>query len=85
MIKEPNELKLVYNEADSSIIMETYDEGFLRNDLDITDAVTDLVIEKLFNDTNCPLGGGILQLERTRTIKGNVEKIIGTIIKTPKN
>ena len=83
MNKEPLTLKLVYNEINSTIKMETYDEGFLRNELDITEAVTDLVIEKLFNDTNCPLGGGVLQLERTRTKKTNIEKIIGTIIKKP--
>jgi len=45
---------------------------------------TDLVIEKLFNDTNCPLNGGVLQLERTRTKRTSVEKIIGTIVKYPK-
>ena len=82
--QEPSEVKLVYNEISSTITLETYDEGFLRNELDITEAVTDLVIEKLFNDTYCPLDGGVLQLERTRNKRTNVEKIIGTIIHTPK-
>lgn len=80
-MEEASELKFTYNCDTGQIKMETYDDGFLRNEIDITEAVTDLVVEKLFNDTNCPLGGGVLQLERTRTKKGNIEKIIGTIVK----
>jgi hypothetical protein len=73
------QLKLSYNETGSKICLETYDQGFFNQEIDITDEVVDLVIEKLFNDMGCPANGGVLELKRVKEKRGNVVKVIGTI------
>jgi len=38
-----------------------------------------LVVEKLFNDLNCPANGGIVELIRKRDKRDNIVKVIGQI------
>ncbi len=54
MNKEPSKLKLSYNEISGKTCLESYDEGFFNQEIDITNEVVELVIEKLFNDMGCP-------------------------------
>ena len=79
MKKDPSQLKLTYNQTDSKICLETYDEGFFNQSIDITDEVVELVIEKLFNDMNCPVNGGVLELTRKRDKRDTIVKILGEI------
>ena len=79
-MKDPNELKLTYNQTSGKICLETYDEGFFNQEIDITNHVVELVIEKLFNDMNCPSNGGVLELTRKFDERTRIEKIIGQII-----
>lgn len=79
MNKEPSKLKLSYNETSGKIAIETYDRGFFNQEIDITNEVVELVIEKLFNDMDCPPNGGILELKRSSEKRGDVVKVIGTI------
>jgi hypothetical protein len=41
--------------------------------------VVELVIEKLFNDMNCPANGGELELTRKRDEREKIIKVIGEI------
>ena len=59
--KEQNQLKLTYNQTSGKICLETYDEGFFNQEIDITSEVVELVVEKLFNDMGCPENGGVCQ------------------------
>lgn len=77
--KEPTEIKLSYSETSGKICLESYDEGFLNQEIDITNEVVELVIEKLFNDMGCPPNGGVLELKRSREKRGDVVKVVGTI------
>lgn len=81
MPKEPNELKLVYNEQTGKIVMQTYDEGFFNQEIDITNPVMELAVEKLFDDMNCPPNGGVVQLTRKNDKRNGVVKVIGEIVK----
>jgi len=60
MTKEPSELKINYSYETGKISLETYDEGFFHQSIDITDEVVELVVEKLFNDIDCPVNGGMI-------------------------
>lgn len=73
------QLKLNYNETSGKICLETYDEGFFNQEIDITDEVMELAIEKLFNDMGCPVNGGVLELKRVKEKRGDVVKVIGTV------
>jgi hypothetical protein len=73
------QLKLSYNETSGKIAIETYDGGFFNQEIDITNEVVELVIEKLFNDMGCPPNSGVLELKRSREKRGDVVKVIGTI------
>lgn len=79
MNKEPSKLKLSYNETSGKITIETHDEGFFNQEIDITSDVVELVIEKLFNDMGCPPNGGVLELKRSKEKRGDMVKVIGTI------
>jgi hypothetical protein len=79
MNKEQSKLKLTYNETNGKICLETYDQGFFNQEIDITDEVMELVIEKLFNDMGCPANGGVIELKRVKEKRGDVVKVIGTI------
>ncbi len=59
MKKDPSEIKLTYNATSGKICLETYDEGFFNQSIDITSEVVELVIEKLFDDMKCPPNGGV--------------------------
>ena len=78
-MKENNQLKLTYNQTSGKISLETYDEGFFNQSIDITDEVVELVVEKLFNDMNCPVNGGTIELTRKRDKRDNIIKILGEI------
>ena len=60
--------------------METFDEGFLSNELDITDAIMDLAIEKIFDDLSCDNKGQRVLLERLWDRKNKIEKIVGKLV-----
>ena len=78
-MKEKNQLKLTYNQTSGKICLETYDEGFFNQEIDITSEVVELVIEKLFNDMGCPENGGVLELIRKKDKRDGVVKVIGEI------
>ena len=77
--QEPSQLKLNYNSTTSKICLETYDEGFFNQEIDITSEVVELVVEKLFNDIGCPENGGVLELTRKQNKRDNIVKVIGEI------
>ena len=78
-MKENNQLKLTYNQTSGKISLETYDEGFFNQSIDITDEVVELVIEKLFNDMHCPVNGSSIELTRKKDKRDNIIKILGEI------
>jgi hypothetical protein len=78
-VKEQNQLTLTYNQTSGKIRLETYNEGFFNQSIDITSDVVELVVEKLFNDMGCPANGGVLKLTRKQDIRGKITKIIGEI------
>ncbi len=77
--KEQSELRLNYNSDTNIISLDTYNEGFFNQSIDITKEVVDLVIEKLFNDLDCPTNGGVVELIRKRDKRDNIVKVIGQI------
>lgn len=79
MNKEPNKLTLTYNQTSGKICLETYDEGFFNQSLDITTEVVELVVEKLFNDMHCPGNGGVIELRRKKEKRGDLVRVIGEI------
>ena len=79
MKKDHSEIKLTYNQTSGKIYLETYDEGFFNQEIDITSEVVELVVEKLFNDMGCPKNGGVLELTRKQDKRGNIVKVIGEI------
>jgi len=81
MKTEPSELKLTYNQTSGKICLETYDEGFFNQEIDITSEVMELVVEKLFNDMECPPDGGVIELTRKKEVRGDLVKVIGEIKK----
>jgi len=78
-MKKNNQLTLTYNQINGKICLETYDEGFFNQSIDITSEVVELVVEKLFNDAGCPVNGGVLELTRKQDKRDNVIKVIGEI------
>lgn len=79
MNKENSQVKLTYNQTSGKICLETYDEGFFNQSIDITSEVVELVIEKLFDDMECPPNGGVLELTRKKDKRDNIIKVIGEI------
>ncbi len=49
-MNESSKLKLAYNQISGKICLETYNEGFFNQSIDITSEVIELVVEKLFKD-----------------------------------
>ena len=43
-MKESNQLTLTYNQTSGKICLETYDEGFFNQSIDITSEVVELVV-----------------------------------------
>ena len=78
-MKDKNQLKLTYSQTSGKICLETYDEGFFNQEIDITSEVVELVVEKLFDDMNCPENGGVLELTRKQDKRDNIVKVIGEI------
>lgn len=81
MNKEPSQLKINYNHETRVISLQAYDEGFFNWELDITQDIMEVAVEKLFDDMNCPTNGGVIQLERVNDKRNGVNKIIGEVIK----
>jgi len=79
-MKDPNKLTLTYNQTSGKICLETYDEGFFNQEIDITSEVVELVVEKLFNDMGCPENGGVLELTRKKDKRDGIVKVIGEIL-----
>jgi len=81
MNKEPSELKINYNHETGVISLEAYDEGFFNWKKDITQEIMEIAVEKLFDDSNCPANGGVIQLERVNDKRNGVNKILAEVIK----
>ena len=59
---------LEYNKEKSIISLCTYsDDGFLESELDITDKVTTLVLDKLYDDYNLDDGDELLITKATES------------------
>lgn len=78
-MQDKNQLKLTYNQTSGKICLETYDEGFFNQEIDITSEVVELVVEKFFNDIGCPENSGVLELTRKQDKRDNVVRVIGEI------
>jgi len=79
MKKDISEIKLTYNHTSGKICLETYDEGFFNQEIDITSEVVELVVEKLFNDMGCLKNGGVLELTRKQDKRDSIVKVLGEI------
>ena len=61
---------LEYNKDKGTISLCTYsDDGFLKSELDITDKVTTLVLDKLYDDYNLDDGDELLITKTTNKNK----------------
>ena len=61
---------LEYNKDKGTISLCTYsDDGFLKSELDITDKVTTLVLDKLYDDYNLDDGDELLITKATNKKK----------------
>lgn len=80
MSKEPSKLKIVYNHETGIISLEAYDEGFFNWSKDITQEIMEVAVEKLFDDMDCPTDGGIVQLERTKSRREGVVKVLAEVL-----
>lgn len=61
---------LEYNKQKGTISLNTYsDDGFLESELDITDKVTTLVLDKLYDDYNLDDGDELLITKATNKKK----------------
>jgi len=76
-----SEIKLVYNEITGKITMQTFDEGFFNCEIDMTNEVLELAVEKLFNDMNCEPNGGQIILTRKQDVRGDLVRVISEIRK----
>ncbi len=64
---------LEYNKETTKITLNTYDEGFLLSETDITEAVLTLALEKLYDDYGLEQGDELHITKKKRL--GNVTKI----------
>jgi hypothetical protein len=67
------ETTLEYNKQTTKITLNTYDEGFLLSETDITEAVLTLALEKLYDDYGLEQGDE-LHITKKKSL-GNVTKI----------
>jgi len=79
MKNDPSQLTPTYNQTSGKIYLETYDEGFFNQSIDITSEVVELVVEKLFDDMECPPRGRVIELTRKKEVSGDIVKVIGKI------
>ena len=75
MTTEPSELKFIYNSDTGRITMETCNEGFFNQSLDITEHIMDLAVEKIFDDLSCDGKGQRVLLERLWDKKITLKKL----------
>ena len=69
---------LEYNKNKGTISLCTYsDDGFLKSELDITDKVTTLVLDKLYDDYNLDDGDELLITKATtkKNKKSNINSV----------
>ena len=69
---------LEYNKDKGTISLCTYsDDGFLKSELDITDKVTTLVLDKLYDDYNLDDGDELLITKATtkKNKKSNINSV----------
>ena len=69
---------LEYNKDKGTISLCTYsDDGFLESELDITDKVTTLVLDKLYDDYNLDDGDELLITKATtkKNKKSNINSV----------
>ena len=68
-----NKTAIEYNKETSKISLCTYDGGFFLSEIDITDAVLTLALEKLYDDYGLDQGDE-LHITKKKSL-GNVTKI----------
>lgn len=64
---------LEYNKETTKITLNTYDDGFFLSEIDITEAVLTLALEKLYDDYGLAQGDE-LHITKKKSL-GNVTKI----------
>ena len=47
----------------------------------ITQEILEVAVEKLFDDMDCPVNGGVIQLERVNDKRNGVNRILAEVIK----
>lgn len=72
---------LEYNKDTGKITLNAYDDGFFLSEIDITDAVLTLALEKLYDDYGLEQGDE-LHITKKKSL-GNVTKI--ELMKSRKN
>lgn len=70
---KPYRKTLEYNKQSSKITLSTYDDGFFLSEIDITDAVLTLALEKLYDDYGLEQGDE-LHITKKKSL-GKVTKI----------
>jgi hypothetical protein len=80
MNKEPSQLKINYNHKTGVISLQAYNEGFFNWEKDITAEIMECAVEKLFDDMDCPINGGTIQLKRVNDKRNGVNKILAEVL-----
>ncbi|OYY31529.1 MAG: hypothetical protein B7Y52_03420 [Sulfurovum sp. 28-43-6] len=68
-----NQIAIEYNKKTSKITINTYDDGFFLSEIDITNAVLTLALEKLYDDYGLDQGDE-LHITKKKSL-GNITKI----------
>lgn len=71
---------LEYNKQTTKITLNTYDEGFLLSETDITEAVLTLALEKLYDDYGLEQGDELHITKKMKSRK-NEDKSLGNVTK----
>jgi len=71
---------LEYNKETTKITLNTYDEGFLLSETDITEAVLTLALEKLYDDYGLEQGDELHITKKMKSRK-NEDKSLGAVTK----
>ncbi|HQT29340.1 MAG TPA: hypothetical protein PLH07_08595 [Sulfurovum sp.] len=66
-------IAIEYNKETSKITLNTYDDGFFLSEIDITNAVLTLALEKLYDDYGLDQGDE-LHITKKKSL-GNITKI----------
>jgi len=71
---------LEYNKETGKITLNTYDDGFLLSETDITDAVLTLALEKLYDDYGLEQGDELYITKKMKSRK-NEDKSLENVTK----